>query len=38
MNTVDFFDSDGREKSIAGTTFKTVAAIAPYLIPGVNRA
>jgi hypothetical protein len=37
LNKIDFFDSDGREKSIAGTTFKTIAAIAPYLIPKFNR-
>lgn len=32
----NFFDSDDREKSIAGTTFKLAAQIAPYVIPGFN--
>ena len=33
-NKYDFFDSDGVEKSIGGTIMKTVATLAPYLIPG----
>ena len=36
FNEFDFLDSDGREKSVAGTTFKLAAQIAPYLIPGFN--
>lgn len=36
FNKIDFFDSDGKDKSIIGTTFKTAAEIAPYLIPGFN--
>lgn len=32
----NFFDSDDREKSIVGTSFKLAAQIAPYVIPGVN--
>ena len=36
LNKFDFFDADSREKSIAGTTFKLAAQIAPFLIPGVN--
>ena len=37
INKYDFFDSDGETKSITGTVFKTMAQIAPYLIPGVNK-
>lgn len=33
MNKFDFLDSDGREKSITGTVFKTAISIAPFLIP-----
>lgn len=36
INKIDFFDSDGKTKSVAGTTMKFVASIAPYLIPGFN--
>lgn len=36
FNKVDFFDSDGRDKSVAGTTMKLAAEIAPFLIPGFN--
>ncbi len=36
FNKFDFFDSDDRQKSIAGTTFKLASQIAPYLIPGFN--
>lgn len=32
-NQFDFFDSDSKEKSIAGTVFKTIVEIAPFLIP-----
>ena len=35
FNKVDFWDSDGKEKSIIGTTFKVATQIAPFLIPGV---
>jgi len=37
INKYDFFDSDGETKSITGTVFKTMAQVAPYLIPGVNK-
>ena len=37
INKIDFFDSDGFEKSIGGTVAKTVAQTAFYLIPGVNK-
>lgn len=36
MNKVDFFDSDGYNKSAWGIAFKTMATIAPYMIPGVS--
>lgn len=36
FNKLDFFDSDGRNKSVIGTTAKLAAEIAPFLIPGVN--
>lgn len=36
FNNVDFFDSDGKTKSITGTTAKLIVEIAPFLIPGVN--
>lgn len=36
FNKLDFFDSDGREKSLIGTTAKLAVEIAPLLIPGVN--
>lgn len=36
LNKFDFFDSDSREKSMVGTTFKLAAQIAPYVVPGVN--
>jgi len=36
-NNIDFFDSDDKKKSIAGTVAKTVAAVAPYLIPGFRE-
>lgn len=35
-NKFDFFDSDEREKSIVGTTFKLASQIAPFVIPGFN--
>lgn len=36
INKVDFFDSDGKDKSVIGTTAKLAAEIAPFLIPGFN--
>lgn len=36
INKIDFFDSDGKDKSIFGTTMKLASEIAPYLIPGFN--
>lgn len=38
LNSVDFFDSDGKDKSITGTIFKIAASVAPYLITkgGIN--
>ena len=36
FNKIDFFDSDGEDKSIVGTTFKLVTQIAPFLIPYKN--
>lgn len=36
INKVDFFDSDGFNKSIGGVAMKTVTAMFPYLIPGFN--
>jgi hypothetical protein len=36
FNKLDFFDSDGREKSVVGTVSKLAVEIAPFLIPGVN--
>lgn len=35
FNKFDIFDADGKDKSIAKTTFKIAAEIAPFLIPGV---
>lgn len=36
LNKVDFFDSDGLDKSVAGTTMKAIFEIAPYMIPYFN--
>lgn len=36
INKIDFFDSDGKTKSVTGTTMKLATEIAPYLIPGFN--
>jgi hypothetical protein len=33
LNKIDFFDSDGKDKSIGGTLMKGAAAIAPYFLP-----
>lgn len=35
FNQFDFLDSDGKEKSAWGTTFKLASQIAPFLIPKV---
>ena len=35
-NKLDFFDSDGYDKSIVGTAAKMIAPMIPYLIPGVR--
>ena len=37
LNKIDYFDSDGLEKSAWGTTFKIATQVVPYLIPGVNE-
>lgn len=37
LNKIDFFDSDGKTKSTFGTAMKTIAGVAPYLIPGFNK-
>lgn len=36
VDQFNFLDSDGRQKSITGTVFKTAAEIAPLVIPGVG--
>ena len=36
FNKIDYFDSDGKEKSVVGTTFKLATEIAPLFIPGVG--
>lgn len=36
INRYDFFDSDDKDKSIAGSIFKTAATVVPMFIPGVN--
>lgn len=36
LNHLDFFDSDGKDKSIIGTVAKTTLQIAPLLIPYVG--
>lgn len=36
LGKLDFFDSDGKNKSVFGTTMKLATQVAPYLIPGVN--
>ena len=36
FNKIDFFDSDGKDKSVVGTTMKLATEIAPFLIPGVG--
>lgn len=36
LNKIDFFDSDGKEKSVAGIAFKTIANVAPYFLPYVK--
>ena len=36
MNSIDFLDSDGLEKSITGQTVKTIATIGSLFVPGLN--
>ena len=36
-NNIDFFDSDDKKKSVAGTIVKTAAGILPYLFPGFRE-
>lgn len=36
MNSINVFESDDKEKSIAGTTVKLAATLIPYFIPGFN--
>lgn len=36
-NNFDFFDADGREKSILKTSVRLAAELAPLLIPGFNK-
>ena len=38
MNTVDFFDSDGLEKSLTGQTVKTIVQIGALFVPYLNTA
>ena len=33
-NKIDFFDSDGKNKSVTGTVFKLGVELAPFFIPG----
>lgn len=33
LNKFDFYDSDGKRKSVFGTAMKTVAQIAPMFLP-----
>jgi hypothetical protein len=37
LNNIDFFDSDGYDKSIGGVAVKTLIKILPYAIPGLNK-
>lgn len=37
LNKIDFFDSDDKEKSIAGIIAKTAVSTGMYLIPGVQE-
>lgn len=36
MQSIAFWESDEKEKSVMGTTMKLIAQIAPYFIPGFN--
>lgn len=36
LNSINVFESDDKEKSIAGTTFKLFFNVLPYFIPGLN--
>lgn len=37
INKYDFFDSDGMDKSVAGTVMKNLSIIAPIFIPGAGQ-
>ena len=37
INKYDFFDSDGMDKSVAGTVMKNLAILAPIFIPGAGQ-
>ena len=37
INKYDFFDSDGLDKSVAGTVMKNLAILAPMFIPGAGQ-
>ena len=37
INKYDFFDSDGLDKSVAGTIAKNLAVVAPIFIPGAGQ-
>lgn len=38
LNSIDFFDSDDQDKSVAGTIAKNVAAVLPMFVPYVGTA
>jgi hypothetical protein len=38
MNSIDFLDSDGLEKSITGQTVKTIVTVGSLFVPGLNVA
>jgi hypothetical protein len=37
LNNIDFWDSDEKDKSVAGIALKTAFTALPYLIPGVQE-
>jgi hypothetical protein len=37
MNAINVYESDDKDKSIAGTTIKLVTSLIPYFIPGFNK-
>lgn len=37
LNSLDFFDSDGLDKSVSGSMARAVAQIAPAFIPGIGE-